>query len=221
MLQTVDPLFPIGSYAHSYGLEEVVALGIVHDEVTLTQYLLETLASTIEQFELPYLRFLYQAANRGDFEEIATLDETFNASIPSIELRQAHASQGRQRIRLLNTLKPSPLFETLETMRKAKRLIPTHLTIYAAEKYVSETPLEAMLISWAYQAFAAAATASLKLIRIGQEGAQRALTTALEQMPALIKTSLNVEHDLIGCFNPLVDIASNRHQKAFSRLFIS
>ena len=221
MLQTVDPLFPIGSYAHSYGLEEVVALGIVKNETTLTQYLLETLAPIIEQFELPYLRFLYLAVNNQDHSLIEDLDASFNASIPSIELRQAHASQGRQRLRLLNTLKPNPHFETLEAMRKENTIIPTHLTIYAADKFHCGTPLEATLISWAYQAFAAAATASLKLIRIGQEGAQRSLTTALDQIPPMIEASLLIDQDHAGCFNPLVDIASNRHQKAFSRLFIS
>lgn len=221
VLQTVDPLFPIGSYAHSYSLEEIVALGIVEDEATLTRFLLDFLAPAIEQFELPYLRFLYEAILGDDFIDVSSLDSQLNASYPSIELRQAHASQGRQRLKLLRKLKPSPVFELLDVRREEGSLIPMHHTVYAAEKGAAKVPLEATLISWAYQSFAAAATASLKLIRIGQEGAQRSLTTALEQIPHLLETSLTVERDRAGCFNPLVDIASNRHQKAYSRLFIS
>ena len=39
MLQTIDPLFPIGSYAHSYGLEEIVSMGKACNTNDLADYL--------------------------------------------------------------------------------------------------------------------------------------------------------------------------------------
>jgi len=63
--------------------------------------------------------------------------------------------------------------------------------------------------------------ASLKLIRIGQEACQRVLCAMLEHAPAIVRHSLEVERSQAGCFNPLLDIASMRHQTAFERLFIS
>jgi urease accessory protein len=83
------------------------------------------------------------------------------------------------------------------------------------------TPLEATLISWAYQAFAAPCAASLKIMRIGQDSAQWALTQALSWIPKIVESSLNVERDWAGAFNPFIDIASDRHERAYARLFIS
>ncbi|MBT3469576.1 MAG: hypothetical protein HN467_09665, partial [Opitutae bacterium] len=43
LLQTADPLFPTGSYAHSLGLEEIVQMGQVRDPESLGVYLKERL----------------------------------------------------------------------------------------------------------------------------------------------------------------------------------
>jgi urease accessory protein UreF len=43
LLQTADPLFPTGAYAHSFGLEEMVRLGVVRDEAGLTSFMTDHL----------------------------------------------------------------------------------------------------------------------------------------------------------------------------------
>ena len=41
LLQTTDTLFPSGGYAHSYGLEEMVALGRVKSKQDLEEFLMQ------------------------------------------------------------------------------------------------------------------------------------------------------------------------------------
>ncbi len=221
MLQTTDPLFPIGSYAHSYGLEELCATGEVHDTTTLLKFLETVVFLNLQEFELPYLRFTYEAALKNDFEHICALDEEIAASKPCKELRQASSSQGKQRLRLISKLRPTERFDKLKELKKEKRIVPHHLTIFAAENVDLETPLDATLISWSYQALAAPCAASLKLIRIGQEGAQTVLTESLRQIDTLTRKSLSIEREFAGAFLPSLDVASQRHEHAFSRLFIS
>ncbi|MDQ8199981.1 urease accessory UreF family protein [Pelagicoccus enzymogenes] len=221
MLQTTDPLFPIGSYAHSYGLEELCATGDVCDGESLLRYLKTVVYLNLQEFELPYLRFLYESASKPDPEMICELDAEIGASKPSKELRNASSAQGQQRLRLISKLRPTPLFETLQELKNVKRLTPHHLTVFAAENVDLGTPLEPTLAAWAYQTLAAPCAASLKLIRIGQEGAQSVLTSALQDIEMLVSKSLPVERDFAGAFLPNLDIASQRHEQAFSRLFIS
>ncbi|MBK1880140.1 urease accessory protein UreF [Pelagicoccus mobilis] len=221
MLQTTDPLFPIGSYAHSYGLEELCASGEVHDQDSLLTYLKSIVYINLQEFELPYLRFTYEAAQEADTTKICELDEEIGASKPSKELRQASSAQGQQRLRLISKLRPTPLFEQLLELKKAKRVTPHHLTVFAAENVELQTPLGPTLASWSYQALAAPCAASLKLIRIGQEGAQTVLTSAIQDIETIINASLSIEREFAGAFLPTLDIASQRHEQAFSRLFIS
>lgn len=221
MLQTTDPLFPIGSYAHSYGLEELCATSEVHDAGTLLKFLETVVFLNLQEFELPYLRFTYEAAQKADFNQIRELDEEISASKACKELRQASLAQGQQRLRLISKLRPSPLFDQLKQLKRDKNIVPHHLTIFAAENVDLGTPLDATLISWTYQALAAPCAASLKLIRIGQEGAQGVLTEALQSIEKIVGNSLSIEREFAGAFLPTLDIASQRHEHAFSRLFIS
>ncbi len=221
MLQTTDPLFPIGSYAHSYGLEELCASGEVHDPASLSRFLKSIVFLNLQEFELPYLRFAYEAAQGADYDLICQLDEEIAASKPCKELRQASQSQGQQRLRLISKLRPTPLFEELKALKKQKRIVPHHLTLFAAENVDLGTPLSASLIAWSYQALAAPCAASLKLIRVGQEGAQTVLTESLQHIGSIIQKSLTVDRDFAGAFLPTLDIASQRHEHAYARLFIS
>src|SRR5206468_508467 len=61
LLQTSDPLFPTGAYAHSMGLEEMVRLSIVRDEATLLEFLRSQILPALAHLDLPYLRFARDA----------------------------------------------------------------------------------------------------------------------------------------------------------------
>ncbi len=221
VLQTTDPLFPIGSYAHSYGLEEMAALGRVHDENTLLDFIETHIFENLKNLDLPYLHFAYEAIDSQDWESLIEIDQELDAAKMSKEIREASVAQGRQRLRLMLKLKPNPNFKAMSRLRKEEQIRPHHLLVFAAEYLANASPLEIALATWAYQTLAAPCAAALKLIRIGQEGAQSALTQAIESIPGLIDHSMSVEREYVGSFNPLLDIACDRHEQAFSRLFIS
>jgi urease accessory protein len=61
----------------------------------------------------------------------------------------------------------------------------------------------------------------LKLIRIGQEGCQRVLRATCAASDESITASSAVVREQAGWFNPLLEIASLRHERAEERLFIS
>jgi len=96
-----------------------------------------------------------------------------------------------------------------------------HLVVCGLQGAVQEVPLEATLQAYFYQALASVCSAALKLIRIGQDGVQRALHSATTLVPAGVERSLAVAREDAGWFNPLLEIASMRHERANERLFIS
>jgi urease accessory protein len=221
-LQTADALFPTGSYAHSLGFEECVRLGLVRDEGTLQTFLLEQITPALTHFELPYLRLAYAAAQAHDLESLAALDEEIGAAKPARETRVASLSLGRRRLQALLTILPDDRL-LLACSRALASSAPGghHLTICAVQGAAAEAPLDAVLLTYFYQNLAAIAGAALKLLRIGQDGVQRALFAANMAAPEAIAQSKLVSRDQAGCFNPLLEIASMRHEHASERLFIS
>jgi urease accessory protein len=218
LLQTSDALFPTGAYAHSLGFEEIVRLGLVCDEVTLRAFLLEQIVPAQRAQELPYLRFAFVAE---DLAALVAIDREIDAWKLAPETREASAQLGTRRLRALQTISAEPRLEALAHGIARGECRGHHLVVCGLQAAIERVPLGAALTAYFYQSLAAVCGAALKLIRIGQEGCQRVLRTALQTAEGVIAGSLEVERSAAGWFNPALEIASLRHARADERLFIS
>ncbi len=218
LLQTADALFSTGAYAHSLGFEEIVRLGVVRDEATLRDFLFAQILPAQERQELPYLRFAFEAV---DLAELCAGDREVSAWKLARETREASAQLGGRRLKALRAICAAPRLAEFERSIAAGRASGHHLVVCALQARVAGVPLEAALMTYCYQALAAVCAASLKLIRIGQEGVQRSLRAAASEAEAAVRRSRAVAREDAGCFNPLLEIASMRHERADERLFIS
>ena len=223
LLQTSDTLFPSGGYAHSYGLEELVAMGQVTDSTSLKRFLHEDVLPTLERLELPYLRFCHEAALNHDCEALFALDEEIGSWKLTREIREASVSQGRQLLRMLDQVFDDE-FARAFARKAIDRESPCHqITVWSILRSSQGAPLESMLIAWVYQSVSTFCSASVKLLRIGEVACQRIIRSCLQPVTVreLVRRSCSVERNDAGWFNPLLDVASARHETAFSRLFIS
>jgi urease accessory protein len=221
LLQTSDALFPTGAYAHSLGFEEIVRLGIVRDEASLALFLTGQIVPALQNLELPYLRFAFNAASSGDLEETCALDHEIGAWKLPHETRQASIQLGIRRIEALRIIRSAPLLASYSSRIETGIASGHHLVVSALQAAIENVPLEAALIAWFYQSLAANCAAALKLIRIGQHACQRVLRSASAQSESVLRHSLTIARHDAGCFNPLLEIASMRHAFAEERLFIS
>jgi len=219
LLQTSDALFPTGAYAHSLGFEESVRLGVVRDAATLRAFLLEQIVPALREQELPYLRFAYSAAD--DLAALAQVDHEISAWKLAPEAREASAQLGTRRLKALRTICPAPMLAEFERLIGNGEARGHHLVVCGLQAAVERVPLGAALAAYFYQSLAAVCGAAMKLIRIGQEGCQRVLREATDQAEQSIATSLSIERERAGWFNPALEIASLRHARADERLFIS
>jgi urease accessory protein len=221
LLQTSDALFPTGAYAHSLGFEECVRLGVVRDERSLAEFLVEQIVPAQREQELPYLRFAFDSAADGHLAELRRIDAEIGAWKLAPETREASAQLGVRRLKALRVVHPAPLLAAFERLVEARACRGHHLVVCGMQAAVEGVPLRAALAAYFYQSLAAICGAALKLIRIGQEGTQRALRAAAIETSAAVEASLLVRRDDAGWFNPLLEIASLRHERAEERLFIS
>ena len=221
LLQTSDPLFPTGSYAHSLGLEEIVQMGQVSCPESFADYLEQRLLPYLENLELPHLHFLHDAASREDLEELVNLDFEVGAMKLTRETRQASSSQGKQRLRLLRTVFPDPILDEFSDWVDMSKAPCNHQTVFVLQHALQSIPVEATLLAWLYQAIAAQCGVSMKLIRIGEAGCQKVITRCMADAQGIVQRALDIKKGEEGWFAPVLDIASSRHERAHVRLFIS
>ena len=221
LLQTSDALFPTGAYAHSLGFEEIVRLGLVRDERSLGDFLHTQVIPAQQHHELPYLRFACEAAREGHLAELRRLDGEISAWKLASETRLASTQLGTRRLKALRTISNDPLLAAFDTLIDRGRCSGHHLVVCGLQASVERIPLEAALLAYFYQSLASLGAAALKLIRIGQDGVQRTLRSACAEARGVVQASLAMQRADAGWFNPLLEIASMRHERADERLFIS
>jgi urease accessory protein len=221
LLQAGDSFFPTGSYAHSFGLEGLVQEGVVHDAATLKAYLFQAALPALRHTELPLAAHAWRALSGPDWASLRELSALSSALRTPREARVASENIGRQRAELAARLRPSPLAAEFLARARAEGWPFSAPVAAALEGRVLGAPLTAVLAGVTYAGVASLLSAAMKLLRLGQNGAQTLLTEALAAAPALIAAAEGTPRDEIGWFNPWLDIASARHETADARMFIS
>ncbi len=219
LLQTSDATFPTGSYAHSLGMEEMVQQGRVSDEASLRAFLEDHVIPAAARVDLPLVAEAHRAVLRGDLEDLLAVDHLSGVLRPARELRAASLQTGRRRLAMLAAVSPAPVIRAYQDRAAGDPTIGHHASVWGAA--CGGLPVTAALTSYLYQSLASYCAAAPKLIRIGQEGIQRVLTTALGGAMFAVDAALGVSRADIGWFDPMVDIASMWHEVSDERLFIS
>lgn len=221
ILQAGDSFYPTGSYAHSFGLEGLMQAGVVRDRATLRSFILQSALPALRHTDLPLGAQAWRAFAGPDWKVIGELSVLSSALKSARETRHASEAIGGQRAELLATLHASPLvseYMHLATTAGWPRSAPISA---ALEARVLGAPLPAMMAGMCYATLAALISAAMKLLRLGQNGAQSLLTEALRATPPIITAAVETPRSEIGWFNPWLDIAAARHETADARMFIS
>jgi urease accessory protein len=210
-------MFPTGAYAHSFGLEGLVEQGAVSDEPSLRTYLLRHVVPALAAAELPLVHAAWQAAGARDAARLVELDDLAEALRTTRELREASRRIGFQRLQTLLQLDTNQLLQDFVELGGAGHAP----VVFGIECSLWNVPERSALQAYAYQAVSGQVAAAFKLLSFGQMAAQRLINDLGAELEARIDAALAVAPDDAGWFAPLTDIASSRHEQAYTRLFIS
>lgn len=217
LLHLTDSAFPTGGYAHSFGLEEIVRSGGVRDENSLRHFLLHRIRPALRQLELPLSREAHAAAAAEDLTRLLEIDNLAGALRLARETRDASRRIGCRRLAVLGKIRHDPFLKAYAGAIGPRQ--GHHVAVFAAA--CRTLPVRDVMGSYYYQTMAGYALASLKLIRIGQEGVHRVLGATLDFVEPTIEAALKVSVEEIGWFDPSLDLAAMEHELAQERLFIS
>jgi urease accessory protein len=216
LLHLCDSLFPVGSFAHSDGLESAVAARRVVSTADLRGWTNATLTVTLGDAELPALRGAMQAVRANAMRVLAELDDEVDAMRPSAASREATRTMGTRLLKTWQQIRPSPAVQNALSTR-ARYTYPVAFGVVCA---ASDVAMADALNAYSYTRLAASVSAGMRLMPIGQHEAHLLLASVLRDVPAVVGRVIH--EDLPPrVFSPLMDIASMSHQFVHSRLFRS
>lgn len=225
LLQLADSALPIGSAAHSFGLETLTIeddLGVEQLEVFFQHQLAET-----GVLESTFCRLGHRLLPRIDAELPTTAWLTLNRHLSAFktarESRAASATLGRRFLQLVIALEDTPCLRQALTVARQQQC-DIHYSIafglIGATMGIDETTT---VLAYLQQSLANLVSAGQRLLPLGQNqasGIQWRLKTTLLEIAERSITQAEQPAEL-SAFTPLLDIGSMRHPQLQTRLFIS
>jgi urease accessory protein len=220
-MRLASPALPVGSFSYSEGLEAAIDAGLVRDEPSARQWLLDQLALGLQRAELPLAAAAHSAWQQHDAARVQQLNDWALHTRESAEFRLQTEQTGRSLADWLRQRHPTdPRMQTLLALRPAPAW-PIGFALATACAGLRAT--DALLVhgfAWAENMVQAA----LKAVPLGQNGGQRLLDALAAELPAAVEAALQIAaagDTARQSFAPRWAILSARHEAQYSRLFRS
>jgi urease accessory protein len=213
LIRISDSFFPLGSYAVSQGVEQMVAENLLKKE-ELPTVLSCYLQYIWQSFDLPMFHSALGAVQRGDLDMVRSLDELCHSSKLSAESRNAMGKMGTNLIRAVN-FPPETLgsrYKGLVEDGSTAGMYPVALAVVSAELGFNEQGA----VSLIYVNLMEVVASLVRMVEIDYLDAQQLMSDGIDTIE-FAAHNLNNAHQSF----PFIEIAAMRHERNQSRMFMS
>lgn len=209
LLQLSDTAFPIGSFAHSSGLETYAQRGMTKSE--LEDYLRNQLGLGWGRLDLAAVVLAYQAENLQSLDELCN-ELTAWKTIPG--LRQTSLKLGGRLLNLSRRLFPM-VASDLALMQ------PHHAVVLGILGKRLEVDLHFLLFAFAQSTITNQLVAATRCMSLSPEQAQEILVCLQPDVARAVETVLVNPEESFFAATPAADIRAHEQAFLYTRLFQS
>lgn len=211
--QIVDSAFPVGVFAHSWGLEAAWQAGHVDDDAALRRFVAESIQQA-GWSALPIATAVYR-----DPERLEELDELSQAFLTNAVANRASRVQGRTLAATAARVWPSAAMDDLHARAQAgwAHVAPLTGVVFRTLGLAEAVAQRAVL----YGAARGILSAAVRLGIVGSYRAQRMQHEAVASLDATLERCGGLRPEEICQTAPVLDLLQGAHDRLYSRLFQS
>jgi urease accessory protein len=221
-LQTwLSPIFPVGSYCYSHGIEWAVEAGQIHDRKSLVDWLEADLCYGSGRNEAIFFREAWRHAIDNDRERLFELAALAAALRGTSELVLESSQQASACLATLRRAWPDDVLEWLSVLLRQYDVQPALSVVLGISTASQGVPVQFALPAFLQSHIANFVTAGVRLIPLGQTNGQLAIASLEEAVLAASTRTKDATIDDLGSAAFMVDLASMAHETQYTRLFRS
>lgn len=221
LLQIADSQFPAGTFAHSYGLEQVVRDGHVSDANSLEAFVRSVVLLQVAGSDARAGARAAEAARVADLASVCAADAALYRTKAAEELRVASTSTGARLVQeVVLHDGDQTLFDYAGAVR-AGSTPGTHAVAFAVVGAAFEVPAEAIVGTLLLGTASVVLSAAMRLLPVSHRDVQGALHRLRPEISRLACAAVASADEPLVSYHPLQEIASMRHRVALVRFFAS
>lgn len=213
LLWLASPALPVGGFSYSEGLEAAVEAGLVKDETSAGDWLVDQLHLGLARADLAVLAQAVPAWREGNTQRVNALDAWMRQTRETSELRLQTEQMGRSLLEWLKAVRPQ------DAGRCA--MPPTYPVAFALAASTSGAAVRDIVLACAFGWAENMMQAAIKAVPLGQSAGQRILARLAAQIPEAADYALTLGDDERQSFTPMLAVLSAQHENQYSRLFRS
>ena len=230
LLQLVDSFFPMGAFAHSFGLETYVQQNLVTNRAAFEEQLKAALHYGIRNTDAIAVALAHKAAqialeNRSSasasIKQVIDLDTRLTALKLPRESRAGSIQIGKQFLRNARRLFTDETLDAYEKRIRSGECAGHHAIAYGLTTAAASIELPLALLGYLHAYVIGQVSAAVRLIPLGATEGQLIIQAIQPDLLEIAAFAHAAQREDFGSFTPGLDIRSMQHERLYSRLFIS
>ena len=221
MLQLCDSQFPVGSFNHSYGMENYLRTGKIDDAKSLNDWLKAFLKDSFAQTDALAIRFVFEALDKNKVGDIWELDTWMAVQSIPMETRNGAKLVARRMCELLLDLYDNDLLVEYQKKIKSKEAYGHPAIAFAILMHALEIPLKRAIMYHMYATVSTLVQNAVRTIPLGQKDGQVILKEFADRFESFYLYVETLTEDDFGANVPGIEMSQIKHETQIFRLFMS
>ncbi|OME76732.1 urease accessory protein UreF [Paenibacillus sp. FSL A5-0031] len=221
MQQLLDSALPIGGFSHSFGLETMVQDGRMNRSAQLYDYASAMLLQSWATSDAMVIKAVYRDAPKGNWEKVWAIERIVHLQRVASETRSGVEKMGRRLLQLAAAIHPqldwSPLLEAM----KAGNCFASHPLSHGYACWVLGISEENAIQGYLYTCIVTCVNSALRLMSMGQTEGQSLIARLIPLTADALEIVRAMVPEQAYSNMPMAEMAMMRHERLYSRLFMS
>ena len=222
VFQVCDSTFPIGTFNHSFGMENYLSDRRIKKAPEFEIWFKNYFDNQFKYSEGLLILLCMQALKKSDFEKICKYDKVITMSTLAKETRNGTKLIAKQMIRLLKGM-----YGDIDTVNryeeeiKEKRCFGSPAIVFAVFAFEKGISIEDAFILYGYSIASTMVQNAVRAIPLGQMEGQVILHNIIERLFSVYEKIKDLDEEYLGASMIGIELAQIRHESQESRLFMS
>ena len=221
VVQVCDSTFPIGTFNHSFGMENYLRTDKVTNADEFEIWLDTYLKTQFKYGEGLLISLCFEALEKQEIEKIWTYDTIITCSSQARETRDGTKMIAKQMIDLIQILHDIPLLDDYKKLIKEEVVYGNPAIVFAIFAHSKSLEVQEATLLYGYSINSTMIQNAVRAVPLGQKSGQLILQRTFALLEAIIQEITTLDSSYLGANVPGIELSQIKHETQVFRLFMS